>query len=831
MISFISFSQEIKGKIYDVQQKPIVSASILLYDLNNKIINYTTSTEEGFFKVNYKGKIFRIEISSIGYKTKNINFEGLEIYDIELEEENFILKEVEITAKILKDTVDLKISDNLTEESTLKDILNKNNELQISDNGTIFYEGKPINKILINQKEVFINQNNLALNNITKEMIEKVQVVNNYKDKFSFDFESERNSVINIDTKTKFKGLLKGNFETSAGYSNKYLVKIKTMYFSDKLNFFFTNNTNNVLEKDLKFENNSTEINNLSSNYYKNLIYDFTSENRNVNTSFLSSSSLTLRKEKKNSKFNFIVYQNTLKNIFETKIERNEIDKLINYQKIENEHKGSLNLFNAQYTKILNQNNILTFDSNIGYSNKRKENSTSTLSYNPETLFDTNEIINLKVLNIINTISLKQKFKNNFVGAFDFHLYNENSTDVVQNNMPIPQNLDQNINLKSTKIKTNYLFDYNFNKHNFNFGLEVLNNIESLSINAINLENTETIFSFPLIFRGDYKKINYFFKTNASIWENEINDISIKKFIIPISLSAFIKINRKKSVNLFYERTLKKNDIIQTIPIYYKDSFSRYLSDTAFNNQLVTNNNLGLQYTFYNFSKSEYLSLSTNGSLNYNAINYIFNSIDNNQLVYNAIISDKQIVTNNNVTYSKGWYFSKQLHKITISPKYEFTFIQNNINHSVKFNNQNFIQKYNISFEPNKWFIKEASLNYSISNTIFFENNLKTNTVIIDKYNLSFLAESSKIEFKTNFYIENFNLGSTKFKRHDINLNFIYKFSKTFNLTISGNSLLTLFNLDNPISNISTNNNQGITTTTTNPNILGYLLTGIQFKL
>jgi hypothetical protein len=825
---FISFSQEIKGKVSDVDNTPIVSATVILYEIEDKILDYATTDENGLFKFKSGlSNVLKIEVSSIGFKTKIIAFEGAKFYDIKLEEEAFNLKEIEITAKILKDTVDLSISENLTEQSSLKDILIKNNNLEVSENGTIFYEGKPINKILINQKEVFVNQNNLAINNITKEMIEKVQVINNYKDKFSFNFENERNTVINIETKSKFKGVMKNNIEMHVGHQNAFLLKLKSMFFSDKLNLFLTNNTNNVLEGDFKFADNNAEMINLSSTYYKDMQNDFTSENKNANNSFLSSSSLTLRKEMKKSKFSLILYQNTVKNIFKTSIERSENNNLINEQAIRNEVKGTLNMLNFQYNRLLNEKNILTFDSHVGYSDKSNESLSTTFSNESNSTYKIHENYSAKIFNMINTLSLKQKFQNNFIGAFDFHLYHENAYNFFKND----QTINQDINYKSTKLKTNYLFDYSIGKNNINFGLEFLNNVEKLNTHTDDFVNKEAFYSLPVIFRGESKKINYFFKTNMSLWNNEVNTIKVKRFLVPVSLSVRYKMDAKKSVNLYFERNYKKNETTQTVPDYFKDSFTKFLSDVSFNNQLTTNNSLGVQYTYYNFSKSHFFKIESNGSLNSNPLNYIYNGSDNNVLFYKAILSNNQIVISNNLTYSKGWYFSNKLHKITVSPRYEFTFISNDINQMTMFSSQNFNQKYLFSFEPNKWLLKEIAFSYSINYSTFFENNIKTNNLKVERYNLSFLAENNKVEFKSNFFIELFSGGTSNIIiRKDVNLSFIYKALKKINLTCYGNSVLTLFKLDNPVANIATSNNQGIVTVVTNPNILGSLLIGFQFK-
>lgn len=829
---FFSYSQEIKGKVFDSNKKPIYMASLVFLDANNKIINYTTSDINGLFflKVDRK-KIRYIEVSCIGFKSKKNEYIEDSILEIQLEDEIFNLKEVEVIAKILKDTVDVKISDNLTQQSTLKDILNKDNDLQISENGTIFYEGKPINKILVNKKEVFVNQNNLALNNITKEMIDKIQVINNYKDKFSFNFEGERNSVINVDTKNSFKGILKNNIEASVGYLNKYNTKLKSVFFSDKLNIFLTNNTNNALDRDFKFENNNTEIQNLSSTFYKKIVDEIISDNRSVSSSFLSSTSLTLRKETEKNKYSIIFYQNHLKNLFETKIDIFNFENKISNQSNSINSTANLNLFNFQLNKLINPKNILTYDVNVGTSRRNQKNNMLNYLYSSNSLLNANEYQTIKTLNVINSLSLKSKFNDKTIGVLDFNLYNENSLNNLnsENNQNLT-NIFQEVSLKFSKIKSSYLIDYNLSNKYINFGIETIYNFENVFSNDFNFNVNEMLLSAPITLRGDYKKNNYFFKIKPTVWVNEVSVNKRNLFFIPISFSSFYKINRKKSINVFFERNLKRNDIILTIPNFYNNLFSRNISNILLNNELMTNNNFGTQYTYYNFSKSHYFSFAYNGSLNFNTINQIFSNLEDNILIYLAKLADKQVVFNSNATYSKGWYFSKSSHKITLSPQFEYLNVKNKIAENLIFVNQSFTQKYIISFEPNKSFFKEFNLSFSIASSDFIENNLKTNRLITQKYNLNILAESTKFYLKSTFFYNNYNLGDTSFDRKDINLHFSYKLNKTTNLILNGNSLLTLFQLDNEVSNVNSSNNQGLTTIITNPNILAYLLTGINLK-
>ena len=108
LIQTISISAQsvISGKITNNDSSPIVGATILLSNgMDSTYITGTTSDLDGRFKmINVKSGNYFLSLSMIGYKKANIPLQikesmNLELGDITLEEDSYILSTVNIIGK------------------------------------------------------------------------------------------------------------------------------------------------------------------------------------------------------------------------------------------------------------------------------------------------------------------------------------------------------------------------------------------------------------------------------------------------------------------------------------------------------------------------------------------------------------------------------------------------------------------------------------------------------------------------------------------------------------------------------------------------------------
>src|SRR5690606_11176957 len=102
---------------------------------------------------------------------------------------------------IKKDTLEFNVSSFKTkEDATVEDLLKELPGVEVAEDGSILVNGKPVNRILVNGKPFFGDDPTIATRNLTKELIEKVQIVDTKTDAEAFAGEEgdRDNKTINL---------------------------------------------------------------------------------------------------------------------------------------------------------------------------------------------------------------------------------------------------------------------------------------------------------------------------------------------------------------------------------------------------------------------------------------------------------------------------------------------------------------------------------------------------------------------------------------------------------------------------------------------------------
>lgn len=260
----ITAQNTVKGTVMDQQSNELMPfANVMIYNTDEtKLITYTITNQEGGYNLKITNGTYIFKVSFLGYNTisvkKNIN--GDAIFDFKMKPQNTELKEVVVEDRaidlvIKDDTVRYNLKSLTTgNEATLKEILKKLPGIEIDKNGKIIANGKQIDKLLIDGKEFFGNQHQLATENISSEMVEGVALLNNFKD---FDHlnpdEKSAETAMNIEIKEEYKGKIKGNVALAGGYKNKFELISNFYTFTSKFNFFLIASGNNVGKQTFSF--------------------------------------------------------------------------------------------------------------------------------------------------------------------------------------------------------------------------------------------------------------------------------------------------------------------------------------------------------------------------------------------------------------------------------------------------------------------------------------------------------------------------------------------------------------------------------------------------
>lgn len=232
-----SKSFKISGNLVSEEtQEPLESATVYLEQIKDStLVTYTISNPKGEFKLEggTSHSQLKLLISYIGYKTyiKNLEIDKstIELGKISMEESKNQLDEIVITSTapvtIKKDTLEFNVKSFKTKkDANVEDLLKVLPGVEVDDEGNIRVNGKPVSRILVNGKPFFGNDPTITTRNLTKEIIEKVQVVNTKTKTQAFMDEEgdDENKTINLTIKKeKNKGVF-GRLSGGLGTNDRY---------------------------------------------------------------------------------------------------------------------------------------------------------------------------------------------------------------------------------------------------------------------------------------------------------------------------------------------------------------------------------------------------------------------------------------------------------------------------------------------------------------------------------------------------------------------------------------------------------------------------------
>lgn len=234
LLSTLIFSQTnskiIEGFVLNPANKPLANATIKIVtnDSNGLVKQFSFGNEAGNFSIKlpteYKGLF--LQISVVGYITFNTKVNDSFINKTNtfiLQPQTKDLPEVHVKAEnpITKhgDTTSFKVASFVKgNENTIADLINRLPGLKVNDAGTISFNGKQIDAVLLEDDDLFGSNYGNLINNGSVSGIEKVEVIENYKNKSKLEnnLTSGKQTVLNL----KYKGLGLRNFgQANFGYA------------------------------------------------------------------------------------------------------------------------------------------------------------------------------------------------------------------------------------------------------------------------------------------------------------------------------------------------------------------------------------------------------------------------------------------------------------------------------------------------------------------------------------------------------------------------------------------------------------------------------------
>ncbi len=155
------------------------------------------------------------------------------------------LKEVEVK----EDTVIFNADAfKVPEGSVLEELIRKLPGAEVADDGTVKINGKTVKKILVEGKEFFSTDKNMAMKNLPTEIIDKIKTYDKQSDmsRITGIDDGEEETVIDIGIKKGMKKGWFGNIDLGAGSRGRFAERAMINRFTDKKQMSFIGSWNNT---------------------------------------------------------------------------------------------------------------------------------------------------------------------------------------------------------------------------------------------------------------------------------------------------------------------------------------------------------------------------------------------------------------------------------------------------------------------------------------------------------------------------------------------------------------------------------------------------------
>lgn len=263
-----SFSQgrasrsTVTGTVIDASEKlPVIQATVqILSPKDSTMVTGNITDFDGNFSLNAKSGKYLLKVSFIGYKSiyKPIELSAqrkkLSLGNIELESDAIMLEGAVIVAQApevtaVADTLVYSSSAyRLPEGSALEELVKKLPGAEIDDEGKITINGKEVTKIMIDGKEFFMDDPNIALKNLPVNIIDKVRAYDKESDmaKATGIKDGEEETVLDLSVKPGMNKGWFGNVDVAGGTEDRYSGKILLNRFNGANKFTVIGSSNNV---------------------------------------------------------------------------------------------------------------------------------------------------------------------------------------------------------------------------------------------------------------------------------------------------------------------------------------------------------------------------------------------------------------------------------------------------------------------------------------------------------------------------------------------------------------------------------------------------------
>lgn len=261
----------IRGTVQDsITSEKLLSATVFLESASDStLIAYSITDNAGIFRLigNTATDKVNFYTSYQGYKAYKSSFKLSDNRDLDLgaikliadvaQLDGILVEARKAPIVIKKDTIEFNAkSFNTAADATLEDVMKELPGVEIDAEGKITVNGKEVTRLLVNGKEFFGSDPQIALKNLPKEIIDKIQVTDSKTDEQKVTGEdgdatkAEINITIDED---KNKGFF-SRFTAGGGTDERFQLSGIANYFNEDFRVSVLASSNNINSPGFSFD-------------------------------------------------------------------------------------------------------------------------------------------------------------------------------------------------------------------------------------------------------------------------------------------------------------------------------------------------------------------------------------------------------------------------------------------------------------------------------------------------------------------------------------------------------------------------------------------------
>ena len=247
--------------IDDGDKSPVIQATVQLLSVKDSSMVVGNVTDmNGHFSLSVRPGKYLLKVSYIGYTPffKQValtrNAPRVNVGKVQLATDAIMLAEAVVVAQApevtaAEDTLVYNSSAyRVPEGSALEELVKKLPGAEVDENGKITINGKEIKKIMIDGKEFFADDPNIAMKNLPVNIIDKVRAYDKQSDlaRVTGIDDGEEETVLDLSVKPGMNKGWFGNADLAAGTEDRYSSKVMLHRFVGNNQFTVIGSMNNV---------------------------------------------------------------------------------------------------------------------------------------------------------------------------------------------------------------------------------------------------------------------------------------------------------------------------------------------------------------------------------------------------------------------------------------------------------------------------------------------------------------------------------------------------------------------------------------------------------